>query len=138
MSNSILSLIDEQERCSCRGYHLDKLLQPSILILLVGGRMHGYLIIQALEEQRMLSEEKADNAGIYRALKTLEERELVRSEWIFDGAGPAKREYAITEKGRACLAVWMETLEEYEGRIRRLIRAGRAALRGDLPGGGRK
>lgn len=130
MSNSVQSPIGEQVKCSCKGYNLDKLLQPNILIILARGNMHGYMIIQELAGNLMIQEDKADNAGVYRALKTLEEKGRVHSEWIFDGAGPAKKEYAITESGRECLRTWVQTLEDYQATIGRIVREGRAVLEG--------
>jgi PadR family transcriptional regulator, regulatory protein PadR len=75
--------------------------------------MHGYGIVQALEAAPLFREEKADTAGIYRALSTLQERGLVDFEWILETSGPAKKEYRITNEGMHCLKNWVETLDEY-------------------------
>jgi DNA-binding PadR family transcriptional regulator len=113
MSNSKPYLSDDNPKCSCKGFNLDKLLQPRILQLLSGGKMHGYGIVQALETTPLFREEKADTAGIYRALSTLQERGLVDFEWILETSGPAKKEYKITNEGLHCLNNWVETLSEY-------------------------
>jgi PadR family transcriptional regulator, regulatory protein PadR len=113
MSNNKPYLPTENAKCSCKGFNLDKLLQPRILQLLNGGKMHGYGIVQALEVTPLFREEKADTAGIYRALSTLQERGLVDFEWILEASGPAKKEYVITENGKHCLQNWIQTLDEY-------------------------
>jgi hypothetical protein len=59
MAGSDISLLDETSKCSCKGYNLDKLLQPSILIILAQQNMHGYMIIQELERRNVFEEEKA-------------------------------------------------------------------------------
>ena len=113
MSNNKPYLSDDNARCSCKGFNLDKLLQPRILQILNGGKMHGYGIVQDLENAPLFREEKADTAGIYRALATLQERGMVDFEWVTETSGPAKKEYVITDDGRHCLKNWVATLGEY-------------------------
>ena len=120
MSNNRLSLIDENIKCSCRGYNLDKLIQPNILIILAKQNLHGYLIIQELEKN-LFYEEKLDNTGVYRALNTLEEKEMIRFEWVLEESGPAKKNYMITEKGIECLKNWVDTLDNYKLSIEKII-----------------
>jgi biotin synthase len=132
MSNSGLDLIRENTRCSCKGYNLDKLLQPNILILLAHKNLHGYSIIKELENKNFFLGERVDNTGVYRALKTLEERKLVRSEWHADDTGAAKKIYNITYAGLECLENWINTLEEYQKTIDILIKDGRDALNSPL------
>jgi DNA-binding PadR family transcriptional regulator len=114
MSNSKLNLNDKNLKCSCKGVNLDKLLQPRILQILSEEKMHGYGIVQALEARPLFHEEKADTAGIYRALATLQDRGLVEFEWMMESSGPAKKQYAITGEGRHCLINWIQTLGEYK------------------------
>lgn len=117
MSNNRVSLINCDEKCSCKGSNLDKLLQPSILTILAKQDLHGYLIIQELEKKNLFHGVKADNTGIYRTLKVLEDKGLLQSEWDIDGNGAAKKTYKITEPGVECLSNWIETLEDYKKTI---------------------
>jgi len=105
---------DANAKCSCKGYNLDKLLQPNILILLAKESLHGYSIIQALEKKDLFFGEKADNTGIYRTLNKLEERGMIRFEWELENTGPAKKVYHITDEGLECLSNWIDTLESYQ------------------------
>lgn len=128
MSNSRQHQIDRDIKCSCKGYNLDKMLQPNILTLLAKESLHGYLIIKELENKNLFNGEKADNTGIYRALKTLEARKLVRSQWNVDGAGAAKKIYSITYAGIGCLQNWAITLEEYSQMINTVVADAKSAL----------
>jgi poly-beta-hydroxybutyrate-responsive repressor len=121
MSNSGSSLINKTNKCSCKGYNLDKLLQPQILTLLVAKPLHGYIIIQELENKMLNDCGKLDPTGIYRTLKTLEEKELITSQWDIQGAGAAKRIYQATPAGNDCLKTWIKTLEDYQKTIALII-----------------
>jgi len=134
MTNSRPSLIEENIKCSCKGNNLDKLLQPNILMILARQNLHGYMVIQELERRNLFNDEKADNAGVYRALKTLEDREMVRFEWVLDETGPAKKNYFITDKGFECLGHWIETLEGYKKMIEKIIKEAKKVLKEDAPG----
>jgi len=115
-------------KCSCKGYNLDKLLQPVILTLLIKNDLHGYKIVQTIEEKNLYREDKIDTPGIYRTLKNMEERGLVSAQWTFDGSRPAKKIYAISTEGRTCLSHWVNTLEDYEKTIDIIIQDAKNAL----------
>lgn len=121
MLNRKISLIDKNIKCSCKGYNLDKLLQPNILTILAKQKLHGYMVIQELERGHLFHNEKVDNTGVYRTLKTLEDRGMVRSEWMLEESGPAKKTYMITDKGLECLETWIQTLENYKKTIENII-----------------
>lgn len=128
MSNSNGNLIDAKAKCSCRGYNLDKLLQPNILILLARQNLHGYSIIQEFENRNLFNGERADNTGIYRTLNTLEEKGLVKFEWELESTGPAKKVYHITDVGLECLSNWVGTLEAYRSTIDTIIEEAKLIL----------
>ncbi len=121
MSGKIKKLIGADDKCSCKGYNLDKLLQPNILMLLANQSLHGYSIIQELESKALFQGEKADNTGVYRTLGRLEERGMIRFEWALESSGPAKKIYHITDEGRECLVNWAATLENYRNAIDKMI-----------------
>lgn len=119
---------DANSRCSCKGYNLDRLLQPSILTYLARQDLHGYLIIQELENQDLQNGEKPDNAGVYRSLKKLEENGMVSSFWDTAGEGAPRKIFSITEAGRECLANWTVTLEKYREAIQVIVDDAKDAL----------
>lgn len=116
-------------KCSCKGYNLDKLIQPMILTILAEEDLYGYKILQEIIKTTMFKEsEKPDPTGVYRFLKNMEKRGLVVSSWDVESAGPAKRFYKLTQAGKECLAHWIETLEEYQKNIGDLVKNAQKVL----------
>jgi DNA-binding PadR family transcriptional regulator len=54
----------------------------------------------------------AELSTIYRVLRDLEERGLAVSQWDTSNAGPARRQYRITEAGDEYLHWWAEGLRD--------------------------
>lgn len=113
--------------CPCAGGTLDKLIQPAILVILAEGPLHGYRLVERLGAMRMLAGHKPDASGVYRFLKGMEGKQLVRSTWDTSGTGPAKRVFQMTASGRSCLRAWIATLESYRDGINSLLKAARKA-----------
>lgn len=109
------------DQCSCAGNNLDKLLQPTILLLLSQQESHGYGLVDKIRESPMFNGMKPDPAGVYRTLKTMEDHGLVASRWDLVESGPPRKLYQITADGAGCLAVWMQTLKEYRASIDALL-----------------
>jgi DNA-binding PadR family transcriptional regulator len=99
--------------CPCKGTNLEKLIHPAILTLLVGEELHGYSIVQKLQETHMLHGRKPDPSGVYRCLKQMEQGGYVSAVWDVSNPGAAKRLYKITEDGLECLKIWITTLDAY-------------------------
>src|SRR5918996_4929449 len=96
-----------------------RFLEPGLLALLRERPTHGYELIAELPG--LLGTERVDVGNVYRALRGLEERGLVTSEWREDLPGPAKRTYEITDEGRRALERWGHWLRGARGRIDTLI-----------------
>ena len=109
------------DQCSCSGRTLDRLLRPAVLALLAREKTHGYDIVQQLRELEMFVEVPPDTSGVYKALKSMEEEGLISSIWEFRDTGPAKKQYALTKDGKACLKRWGETLRAYRTQIDGLL-----------------
>lgn len=106
----MIELVD----CPCTGKNLARLVQPAILAVLARESLHGYLILERLAAQAMFRDQPPDPAGVYRILKSMEQDGLVTCAWDLQGSGPARRQYAITERGGACLGKWLETITKYQ------------------------
>jgi DNA-binding PadR family transcriptional regulator len=113
--------------CPCTGATLDRLIQPAILVILAEGPVHGYLVAERIGEMPGFSGPKPDISGIYRTLKSMEQRGLVLSSWDLSDSGPAKKCYQLAPGGRECLRQWVKTLETYRQGIAELLRAARRA-----------
>jgi len=109
------------DQCACTGKTLGRLVQPAIVALLAEEPLHGYLLVQRLAGMAMFRCQKPDPAGVYRALKAMEKEGIVVSSWDLADHGPAKRCFELTRAGRACLARWTETLEDYAASINDLL-----------------
>lgn len=111
------------EKCACKGSFLDKLLQPTILMLLHQKRLHGFSILKKIEESGIMDYSNIDPTGLYRTLKKMESAGLLVSKWdVRDNAQP-RRFYEITADGKDCLRHWKTTLTDYKGSIDKLVHA---------------
>ena len=114
-------------RCACSGKTLARLLQPAVMAVLAEGPLHGYLVAQRLRSLAMFADQPADHAGLYRLLRAMEAKGLVTAAWDVSRAGPAKRRYALSAAGRACLARWIDTLATYQAAVAELLAAAKVS-----------
>ena len=105
-----------------------RFLEPGLLALLRERPTHGYELIAELPA--LVGTERVDVGNVYRALRGMEERGLVTSEWSDELPGPAKRTYEITDEGR-------RALDRVAGLERPLLFELVGQLRGAGPGHGR-
>jgi PadR family transcriptional regulator PadR len=80
--------------------------------------MHGYAMIEALRSGGF---PRTQGGTLYPLVRRLEEQGLVSHVWQHDTAGPGRKQFAITDKGREELAraadAWQQ-MDEALGRIR--------------------
>ena len=103
----------DMTHCPCSGINLPRLVQPVVLALLAEEPLHGYLLIRQLAETGLFSAASPDTTGVYRLLRNMEREELLCSSWDRDCI-PARKIYAITEKGRYCLERWVCSLRSHQ------------------------
>jgi DNA-binding PadR family transcriptional regulator len=74
-----------------------------------------------------------DPGHVYRALRSLERDRMVRSSWAPSSAGPARRVYQLTARGRAAIDATVPALEHATTVISRYLRtyAAHACVRTD-------
>jgi len=99
-------------------------IQLCLLALLAGERKYGFQLIKELRE---LSEGFFDvkEGTLYPALRRLEERGFVRSEWVEREAGVPRKYYTITDRGRTALAEATRVWAEMAASVDRVLRGGR-------------
>jgi PadR family transcriptional regulator len=108
--------------CACEGHTLDRLLQPTVMVFLTEGPLHGYALIDRLKDSPLMKGNAPDPTGIYRLLNTLEEQGIVSHTWSESEEGPAKRLYKLTPSGKKCVDKWIDTLDRYQKDIGRLVK----------------
>jgi PadR family transcriptional regulator, regulatory protein PadR len=85
-----------------------------VLLLLRERPAHGYELLERIEQ---LAGEPIDMGNLYRVLRALEQEGVVRSEWLSDAPGPARRSYELTEAGVRLLDSWATALRETQAVI---------------------
>jgi PadR family transcriptional regulator PadR len=96
-------------------------LQPCLLLQLQKSEGHGYALLGELERFGF-NPERLDSTLVYRALREMEEAQLVESRWDEESQGPRRRVYSILPEGREHLSAWMEELRRSRDDIDRLVK----------------
>ena len=112
----------EKPKCACQGGTLTRFVQPIILFSLADAPDHGYDLLQKIARTQLWQDAPPDAAGVYRVLRDMESRGLIRSH--MDSASKAaigKRVFEITDAGRICMKNWIATLEQYRRGIDEVI-----------------
>lgn len=105
-----------------------RLLEPAVLYLLgAGAAAHGYDLLGEVNAME-LSDAEVDPGAIYRTLRQLEAEGAVVSAWDTSGGGPARRNYELTDLGRARLASWVELLDRRAEAMARFVKQARKLL----------
>jgi PadR family transcriptional regulator PadR len=92
-----------------------RLMEPVLLLLLHRGLSHGYALLDRLSEYGL---DQVDPSAVYRALRDMEEQELVASNWDEqETQGPPRRVYRLTALGDKALSLWITDLKEARARI---------------------
>ncbi|MFO8081358.1 MAG: helix-turn-helix transcriptional regulator [Armatimonadota bacterium] len=107
---------------------LSRLIEPAVLYLLgTGAAAHGYDLLSEVNEMG-LTDTQVDPGAIYRVLRQLEQEGAAVSTWDTSGGGPARRNYELTDLGRARLASWVtvirrrtEAMQEFVDRADELL-----------------
>jgi PadR family transcriptional regulator PadR len=90
---------------------IHRFLEPCLLLLLHCQQAHGYELLEELKPFGF-GQNPTDLSTVYRILRDLEDRGFAISHWDTSNAGPARRQYTITEDGDLYLAWWVQDLRE--------------------------
>ena len=112
------------EKCACKGFFLERFIQPAILMHLAAGSHHGFSLLKKLADESYIpGEGSIDPTGLYRTLKKMEGAGLLVSKWDTESAAQPRKIYEITDEGRSCLANWETTLYNYRDSIDELAKS---------------
>jgi len=100
-------------------------LRVVLLTLVAAGPAHGY---ELLEQVRQAGIRLADPGALYRTLRAMDQQQLLESWWENSSAGPPRRTYVMTPRGRAVLdeevhaiRATVDLLAEVVGRAERVL-----------------
>jgi PadR family transcriptional regulator PadR len=105
--------------CNCGPY--GRMLEPRLLLLLKNKKAYGYELIGELKRND-ITNLRFDIGAVYRALREMEKNGAVRSTWAESAAGPSKRIYQITKKGRSNLKKWGEIIRQRKKSLEKFLR----------------
>ena len=94
--------------------------RAAILLLLRDHESHGYELVGRLAELGV--DVTPTRGGLYRSLRTMADEGLVTSYWSNAERGPARRVYAITEKGEQDLEASMKMLASLARTVRVILK----------------
>lgn len=117
--------------CRRRGGGGGALVEPAALAALLYAGGYGYDMRRTILEMTG-GEVDVDAGGLYRSLRKLEDEGAVVSRWNEDGAGPARREYELTDQGIELAGQWLEALRRRQRLDELLV----GLLEGGLEGAG--
>lgn len=126
MSNSKAKL----DKCVCSGKSLDRMLRPAILTILSDRTLglHGYAIEKELQAFKFFRNHPPDYTGLYRLLKRMDAEGLLSSKESDSQAGPSRRIYRLTGRGRICLCRWLDSLMEYQEMLDDLLKQANVSM----------
>ncbi len=111
----------EDQPCSCAMGNLYRFVEPLVLYLLKKhGKKHGYELVGAMQDHA-LTDSTVEPGALYRTLRRLEENAFVVSCWDSSGAGPARRNYELTEAGEEHLLEWMVVMDHLSKSMGRFV-----------------
>lgn len=102
---------------------LGKLTEPGLLLLLKENPSHGYELLNKFNDLGII-EGIIDPGTIYRILRDMEKKGLVKSKWETERPGPARRKYEITSAAYDKVEIWAKEIEKeivlLEGLLKRI------------------
>jgi DNA-binding PadR family transcriptional regulator len=88
-----------------------RIVEPMMLLLLANEPMHGYRLVECLEEEFGVT--GLPPQTVYRALQDMEAQAWVGAEWDTESTqGPPRKVYQVTDVGLAALDAWSLEIRE--------------------------
>jgi PadR family transcriptional regulator PadR len=101
--------------------HMDRFIEVCLLQLLSKEEGYGYALLSKLTIFGF-DEEQLNVSTLYRTLRKMEKKNLVKSKWQKGTQGPKKRVYEISEEGKKDLKEWIKILKGRRMMIDRLVK----------------
>jgi poly-beta-hydroxybutyrate-responsive repressor len=111
--------------------NLYRFVEPVLLFLIKRKeRAYGYELSSDLAEYA-LTDADIEIGALYRTLRQLEKNGCVKSEWDTAHAGPARRQYMLTQAGEKHLEEWISVLEHLAESMTKFIGTARAVRKNE-------
>ncbi len=112
----------------CENYPAERpprFLRAFMLYILIHGPLHGFKIIEHLQDMGIKYEDVGDFGYIYKTLNAMEKDHLIISSCdIKDkGRGNYKKIYTITDKGKSELKLWVASLTNLKESLENFLQA---------------
>jgi PadR family transcriptional regulator, regulatory protein PadR len=99
--------------------HQPKLALRGFLLLLLAQRpAHGYDLVERLQ---LLGVHIEEPGAVYKALRHMDQEQLVASAWRLSSHGPTRREYSLTPEGREQLEAWVLLVKQSRDTLERCL-----------------
>jgi len=98
---------------------LKGILQGCILVILSGGEMYGYIIVESLKKYGF---EDINEATVYPILTRLEKQGLLRYDKRPSELGPPRKYYSITNEGLKELNLFRECWNDISGKVNTILK----------------
>ena len=99
------------KKCECPSGKMTRFIEPCLLFSLSQQASYGYELMAKLDDFGF-PKDNPDPAMVYMTLRYLEKEGFVVSRWDTKGAGPAKRNYEITQEGIDLLHGWARGIKQ--------------------------
>lgn len=116
MYNSLCYSVAVVEVVTMNAQYKKGALEICVLSQLVGGDRYGYELTENISKTMTIA-----GGTLYPILRKLKEDEFVTTYLVDSGAGPARKYYRLTQKGRARQIQLKEEWEEFTHAVQSLI-----------------
>ena len=111
---------NDYEFCSNQHNKSGRFIEACLLVLLKEESSYGYNLMEKLKDFNF-DESTINMSIIYRNLRSMESRQLIKSSWVQGDQGPNKRMYQLTSQGEEATEKWIELLSFRKTQIQSII-----------------
>ncbi len=111
---------NDLEFCTRHHNKSGRFIEACLLVLLMEEASYGYNLMERLYEFNF-QEDAINMSIIYRNLKSLETRDLVKASWVEGDQGPNKKIYELTPDGRSEAEKWIQLLKFRRSQLQLII-----------------
>lgn len=108
------------EFCSKQHNKSGRFIEACLLVLLKEEKSYGYNLMERLKDFNF-ADNTVNMSIIYRNLKSMENRNLIKSSWVEGSQGPKKRIYELNSQGEVEVEKWIDLLKFRKQQLQLII-----------------